>query len=207
MNLTSVVDKDGVQARHFLDSLSVVLALPDGLVEHCKVVDVGAGGGFPGVPLKIVFPEIRLTLIDSTAKKTAFLIHLVEALEIDRADVLTGRLEELGHDPSLREGFDLVVARAVAKLPVLAELTLPLCRVGGLVVCQKGASVEEELLESEGAVDTLGGEIQGIVPVDLPELEQRRSLVVLKKVRSTPEAYPRRPGIPFKRPIRRLQRA
>ncbi len=200
-NLTSVTALEAVQVRHFLDSLTVCLAVPSTLACAPKILDAGAGAGFPGVPLKIAFPSIRLTLVDSALKKTAFLRRLVEALELQDSDVVTARLEDAGRDAGLREAFDLVVARAVAKMCVLAELTLPLCAVGGAVVCQKGASIEDELASSRAAIDALGGEVADVTQVDLPELGQRRSLVVLRKARPTPERYPRRPGIPAKRPI------
>ena len=201
VNLTTVTDLESVQTRHFLDSLTVASAAREALDGSPKVLDGGAGAGFPGVPLKIAFPKISLTLLDATSKKTAFLSHLVEALELQDTEVVTARLEEAGRDPSRREAFDLVVARAVAKLPELAELTLPLCAIEGTVVCQKGDLIEEELASSRAAVDALGGEVADMTYVDMPELGQTRSLVVLKKVRPTPVRYPRRPGIPAKRPI------
>ena len=202
-NLTTVTGLETVQSRHFLDSLTVALAVPSELAGAPMVMDAGAGAGFPGVPLKLAFPSIRLTLVDSASKKSAFLKHLVKALGLKQTKVVTARLEEAGRDPGLREAFGVVVARAVARLPVLAELTLPLCAMGGTVVCQKGESIEEELTGSRAAVDVLGGEIADVTRVDLPELGQRRSLVVLRKVRPTPERYPRRPGMPAKRPIAR----
>ena len=168
-------------------------------------MDAGAGAGFPGVPLKIAFPEIRLTLLDSASRKTAFLCHLAEALGLQFTNVVTARLEDAGRDPGLREAFDVVVSRAVAKLAVLAELTVPLCAIGGTVVCQKGEGIEEEVAGSRAAADILGGEIADVTHLELPELGQRRSLVVLWKVRPTPDRYPRRPGIPAKRPIARAQ--
>ncbi len=204
-NLTTVTGLEAVQSRHFLDSLTVALAAPSALAGAPKIVDAGAGAGFPGVPLKIAFPEVRLTLVDSASKKTAFLRHIVEALDLQHANVVTARLEDAGRDPGLREDFDVVVSRAVAKLSVLAELTLPLCAVGGTVVCQKGERTEDELAGSRAAVDVLGGEIADVKHVDLPELGQRRSLVTLRKARPTPDQYPRRPGIPAKRPIARAE--
>ena len=194
---------EAVQVRHFLDSLTVAQAVPSALAGAPKVMDAGAGAGFPGVPLKIAYPPIRLTLVDSASKKTAFLSHIVEVLEFQHSEVVTARLEEAGRNPRSREAFDLIVARAVAKLNVLAELTLPQCAVGGAVVCQKGEEIEDELAGSEQAIDVLGGKIADVTHVDVPELGQRRSLIVLTKVRPTPARYPRRPGIPAKRPIAR----
>ena len=200
-NLTAVTGLEAVQSRHFLDSLTVALAVPSALACAPMILDAGAGAGFPGIPLKIAFPAIRLTLVDSASKKTIFLKHLVKALALHQTDVVTARLEETGQDASMREAFGLVVSRAVAKLSTLAELTLPQCAIGGTVVCQKSEDPENELKGSHAAIAALGGELSGIVSVDLPELGQRRSLVVLKKARPTPDRYPRRPGIPAKRPI------
>ena len=132
VNLTAVTDVEGVRSRHFRDSLSVALAFPGPVGEGARLLDVGSGAGFPGLPLKIAFPRLRTTLIEATAKKTAFLGHLVDALGLTGVEVLTGRAETLGREDGLREAFDLVAARAVAGLPALAELTLPFCRLGGL---------------------------------------------------------------------------
>ena len=202
-NLTAVAGEEAVQSRHFLDSLTVAMAVPGAMAGAPGVMDAGTGAGFPGVPLKIAFPSVRLTLVDSSSKKAAFLRRLVDALSLSDTRVVTARLEDAGRDPGMREAFDLVVSRAVAELRVLAELTLPLCAVGGAAVCQKGERVEDELGRAEAAVNALGGEIADVAPVDIPELGVRRSLVVLKKARPTPASYPRRPGIPAKRPIAR----
>ena len=203
-NLTTVTELESVQTRHFLDSLTVASAARDVIDGSPKVMDAGSGAGLPGVPLKIAFPSIRLTLVDAASRKTAFLRHLVEALELPRTEVVTARLEDVGRNPEMREAFDVIVSRAVAKLNVLAELTLPQCMVGGAVICQKGESMEDELRWSQAAIKELGGELTDVTLVDLPELGRRRTLIVLKKVRSTPARYPRRAGIPAKRPIARL---
>ena len=201
VNLTAVTGVDEVQTRHFLDSLSVAQAIPERNLESGRFVDVGSGAGFPGLPLKIAFPGLRATLIDSTAKKTAFLSHLVDVLKLDGVDVLTGRAETLAHDPELRGTFDLVVTRAVADMAVLAELTLPFCRIGGLVVAQKSRAIHDEIDRARQAIETVGGELREAIPVHVPGLEKERTLIVFEKVAPTPERYPRRPGIPAKRPI------
>ena len=201
VNLTSVSGLDNVQTTLFLDSLTVSVAIPEDLLESGRFVDVGSGGGFPGIPLKIAFPRSRATLIDSTGKKTAFLVYLKEVLGLSDVDVHTGRAETLAHDPILRETFDLVLIRGVAKMPVLAELTLPFCRTGGIVIAQKKVGIEEEIKQAERAIETMGGELKEVREVPVKELGGARGLVVLEKIGPTPERYPRRPGMPAKRPL------
>ena len=202
INLTAVTDWAHVQTRHFLDSLAVSTVLPpDTLRSGGSVLDVGSGAGFPGLPLKIAFPCLRLTLLDATAKKTAFLSHLAQELGLEDVEVLTGRAETLAHDPALRESFDVVVSRAVAKLPVLAELTLGFCRIGGVVVAQKSAGVADEVREALVAVAELGGRLGEVRPVTMDMADGDGALVVLEKASPTPKTYPRRPGIPAKRPL------
>lgn len=199
MNLTAVTGWREVQTRHFLDSLtpSVVVSIR---VRHSgRVLDVGAGAGFPGVPLEIVFLCVALTLMDATAKKTAFLTHLAEALDLEGVEVVTGRAKTLAHDAAIRDGFHLVVSRGGGKLPVLTEVTLPFCGIGGIGVAQKEADVSEELERGARDIATLGGRVKEVRPVDLPLLGTPRSLIVLEKVAQTPGAYPRRPGVPKKR--------
>ena len=199
-NLVGDVNAEVVQRRHFLESIALGAALREReiLRPGATVVDVGAGAGFPGVALKIVWPSIQLTLIEATKKKTAFLAALVEALGFDATPVLTGRAESLAHDVALRERFDLVVARAVAPLPVLLELTLPFARVGGRVVTPKGSRVAEEVAASANALRVLGARVV-VVPFDVPGPAQQ--LVAAIKERATPAAYPRRDGLPAKSPL------
>lgn len=202
VNLTTILDWPAVQAQHFLDSLTCALVLPAAArAGPYAVVDVGAGAGFPGLPLKILLPRIRLTLIESTAKKAAFLSHVVAALSLDGVTVLAQRAEEAGRHPDHRERYDLAVARAVAQMSVLAEYALPLVRPGGLLVAQKGREVEEEVAAAAKAFAALGGELREIRPVQLPGLKSPRHLVVVEKVRHTPKEFPRRTGIPLKRPL------
>lgn len=202
VNLTAVTACEEVQTRHFLDSLAcspVVPALPEG--GRMRAIDVGSGAGLPGLPLKIVWPGLRLTLLEATGKKVAFLEHLVGVLALEGVTVLHGRAEELAHDPAHRESYDLVLARALAQMATLAELTLPFSRPGGLVIAPKGADVAEEVRAAARAIALLGGRLRRVVPLDLSPLLSPRSLVVLDKVSATPGKYPRRPGVPAKKPL------
>jgi 16S rRNA (guanine527-N7)-methyltransferase len=209
-NLTAVTEYDHGQIRHFLDSLTCLLAIGSSKGEcwwpgvpppGTRVIDVGSGAGFPGLPIKILYPRICLTLLEATGKKTEFLKHVVTRLDLDSVTVLHGRAEEVGQDETHREYYDLVLARAVADLPVLVEYLLPLCRLGGKCIAQKGSSAHEELAAAQRAIALLGGEVHYVVPVELSGLAETRHLVVINKVARTPQKYPRRPGVPSKRPL------
>jgi len=201
-NLTAITDRQGVLVRHFLDSLSCLKALPPSqLAAGARVIDVGSGAGFPGVPLKIVCPEMRLTLLEATRKKVSFLSHVVDVLGLTDVEVVHGRAEELGHDPDHREGYDWALARAVAEMATLAEYLLPLVRVGGAALSQKGADAVGEVHQAEGAIAALGGRVRRLVPVELRGLAETRYLVTIDKIAATPQNYPRRPGVPKKRPL------
>ena len=201
VNLTAIVDPDEVAAKHFRDSLSVGKVIPDEALAGSSLVDVGSGAGFPGLPLKIAWPGLRVTLVESVGKKTAFLRHIVDTLRLEGVEIHNGRAESLAREPRLRESFDVATARAVAHMAALAELTLPFCKLGGIVLAQKKAGIDEELKEAEAAISLLGGELDRIEVVDDVEPGDPRWLVVLRKVAPTPERYPRRPGIPAKRPL------
>ena len=201
INLTSITDPRQVQTKHFLDSLAVSLVVPEEVLTTGRLVDVGSGAGFPGLPLKIMWPGLRVTLVESVGKKAGFLRHLVDTLGLDDVTVCSQRAESLAHEPGAREAFDVVLSRAVADLSTLAELTLPLCKLGGKVVAQKKSGIEDELRRSERAISLLGGVLENIETVDIEETEGPRLLVVLTKNAKTPSRYPRRPGIPAKRPL------
>ena len=201
VNLTAITEPDAVQTLHFLDSLTVAGALSEATLSDGRVLDVGSGAGFPGVPLKLVFPGIRLELLEATGKKTAFLRELLAELELPDVAVHTGRAEDLAHDPSLRGAFDAVVARGVAKMAALAELTLPYLRVGGVLAAHKKDNMGPELLVAAKAVRLLGGAAPELRPVSAPGLEDNRALAVVEKVAVTPKGYPRQAGMPIKRPI------
>ena len=201
-NLTAITDREGVQVRHFLDSLSCLRVLP--WADLAAGADVGTGAGFPGLPLKIVCPEMRLTLLEATRKKVTFLEHMVQELGLKGVEVIHNRAEKLGHDPTHREAYDWAMARAVGEMAVLAEYLLPLVRVGGAILAQKGEDAAVEVQASEIAIVALGGRVRQLVSVELRGLAETRHLVVVDKVASTPEKYPRRPGMPKKRPLGRV---
>jgi 16S rRNA (guanine527-N7)-methyltransferase len=201
MNLTSIVQYEEVQIKHFLDSLTLCGALSGRPAPGSRVMDVGAGAGFPGLPLKLAFPDLGLTLVESTVKKTAFLRHLVDMLGLSDVEIYAGRAEEAGHSPELRESFDLVLARGVAKLPALLEYTLPFCRQGGKAVSWKHGGIDRELDSAAHALKVLGGCLLEVYPVKVTGLTDNRILVVVKKVKPTPANFPRRPGVPAKQPL------
>jgi 16S rRNA (guanine527-N7)-methyltransferase len=198
-NLTAITAPEAIEMRHFLDSLSVLLATP--MVGGMRVIDVGTGAGFPGLPLKLVFSQIDLTLLEATAKKTEFLQHIVTRLRLNNVKILNARAEEAGQDVASRERYDLVLARAVAQMSVLAEYLLPLCKVGGRCVALKGESAAVEIQQAENAFRILGGRFEKIIPVELPQVPETHYLVVIQKIAATPPQYPRRTGMPSKRPL------
>lgn len=199
MNLTAIREPGQIVTRHFLDSLTCALVTGD--LNGQRVIDVGTGAGFPGLPLRILFPEMNLTLTDSVSKKTTFLQAVVDALELTNVIILAERAEDLGRNPAHRERYDWAVARSVAELRVLAEYLLPLARVGGHVLAQKGAGFSEEVRAAHRAITILGGELASTRMIQLPQVEMPHALIVIDKVAATEEHYPRRAGIPTKRPL------
>ena len=202
-NLTAITDYDGVQIKHFLDSLSVVLALPEvPPPQGYRVIDIGTGAGLPGIPLKITFPEIKLALLEATRKKATFLEHIKTVLGLNDVEVVAMRAEEAAHLESLREQFDLALVRAVAALPALVEMTLPFLRVGGRLIAQKKGDIKDEVASAKTAIKLLGGNLIEVKRIELPELADNRFLVVIDKVAPSPAIYPRRPGLPAKQPLK-----
>jgi len=202
INLTRITDYEEVQIKHFLDSLTLVLALkpPIGKGEF-RLIDVGTGAGIPGMPLKILLPDIKLVLLDATAKKATFLHHIRDKLGLDDVEIIVGRAEEVAREAQYREKFALVLSRAVARLPTLVELTLPFCALGGSFIAQKKGDVNSEIIQADRAITLLGGNLREVKKVALAEFTEERWLIVIDKVSPTPQQYPRRPGIPAKRPL------
>jgi 16S rRNA (guanine527-N7)-methyltransferase len=198
-NLTAIRDTEGIRTKHFLDSFSCVLAWKENPPK--RLIDVGTGAGFPGIPLKILYPSMQLTLVESVGKKASFCRHAVEILKLDAVEVVTARAEEVGQMSAHRESYDWAVARAVANLPVLAEYLLPLVQVGGKMLAQKGHSGPAEAHNAELALKLLGGQMRQLLPVTLPGVSEERYLVVVDKVAATPSQYPRKPGFPAKKPL------
>ena len=202
INLTSITGVDDVQIKHFLDSLTIITVIKDKIAADCRLIDIGSGAGFPGIPLKIVMPEIKMTLLEATAKKILFLEHIVKEMGLNDIEIINGRAEEAARKPEYREQFDVAVSRAVADLAVLSELTLPFCKVGGCVIAQKKGDVQLEIEQSLKAVEILGGRLSKIEKIDLAGLDDERCLIVIDKVEPTPGKYPRRSGMPEKRPLK-----
>ena len=200
-NVIGTRDLDGILLAHILDSLSCLLYRP--LFDARRLADVGSGGGLPGIPIKIVEPELATTLVESTGKKAQFLRHVVESLSLVNVEVANARVEDLGRARAHRGVYGIVTSRAVARLSVVAEYGVPLLETGGRIVAMKGRLGQEELAEGSRAADALGARLEEIVEVPmLPAVvKKERKLVILEKIRETPAAYPRRPGVAAKRPL------
>ncbi len=199
INLTAIREPEQVRVKHFLDSLTCLRVMRGTPMQ--RVADVGTGAGFPGLVLKTMHPEMQLTLVESVAKKANFCLHVIETLGLENVEMLTGRAELVGKMPEHREQYDWALARAVASLPVLAEYLLPLLRVGGRMLAQMGFSAPAEVETTQPVFEMLGGRLRELVPVALPGLDETRYLIVVDKVAPTPKRYPRRVGIPKKRPL------
>lgn len=198
-NLTAIRDVESIRTKHFLDSLSCVLAWKSAPPGH--LIDIGTGAGFPGIPLKIIYPNLKLTLVESVGKKVTFLRHIVQVLALENVDVFQARAEDMGQDSNHREKYDWAVARAVANLNVLSEYLLPLVKISGTALAQKGESGPAEAQSAEKAMNVLGGKLKQLIPVNLPGVVDDRYLILIDKVAATPPKYPRKPGIPAKQPL------
>ncbi|NWG34808.1 MAG: 16S rRNA (guanine(527)-N(7))-methyltransferase RsmG [Chloroflexi bacterium] len=198
-NLTAIRDMESIRTKHFLDSFSCVLAWK--AQPPSRLIDVGTGAGFPGIPLKILYPNMKLTLVESVGKKAMFCQHIVSVLGLEAVDVIHKRVEDVGQNPQYRETYDWAVARAVAQLNILSEYLIPLLKIGGRMLAQKGENGPAEAQSAESAMKLLGGKMEQLIPVNLPGVAEDRYLVVVEKVAATPSKYPRKPGIPAKQPL------
>ncbi len=200
MNLTTILNKEAVYLKHFYDSIS--LAFFANFKGGHSLCDIGAGAGFPSIPLKILFPDLQITIIDSLNKRISFLTELVNQLGMDHVFLYHERAEVFGQDSTFRGQFDYVTARAVARLNVLSELCLPLVRKEGYFLAPKAARGEEEMLEAKNAIAVLGGKIQEEISFELPITQDERHIIVIQKKKETPKKYPRKSGLPNKQPIK-----
>ena len=200
VNLTAIKSPEQVRTKHYLDSLSCMCVLQES--EFNRVIDVGTGAGFPGLPLKIINPSMRLTLVESVGKKAEFCRHIVKLLRLEEITIIQMRAERVGQTPEHRGQYDWAIARAVAQLPILVEYLLPLVHIGGSILAMKGESAHAEAHSAEYAIHLLGGHLRKLVSVILPGVAEERYLIVIDKVAATPGKYPRRAGIPGKRPLK-----
>ena len=198
-NLTAIRDVESIRTKHFLDSYSCVLAWKANPPN--RLIDVGTGAGFPGIPLKIIYPTMHVTLVESVGKKAMFCQHVVKTLGLENVEVIQARAEDLGQNPAHRESYDWAVARAVANLNILSEYLLPLVKLGGTMLAQKGETGPAEAQSAEKAMKILGGKLKQLIPVNLPGVADDRYLVLVDKVAATPPKYPRKAGIPMKMPL------
>lgn len=202
MNLTAITEMKDVVVKHFVDSAALVRAVENLNEREPKIIDVGTGAGFPGIPLKIAFPNLQVTLLDSLNKRVKFLQNVIDELELKEIQGIHGRAEDFGGNPSCREQYDFCVSRAVANLSTLSEYCLPFVKVGGCFVSYKSGTVEEELDAARSAVEKLGGTIERVIKFSLEEAEAERSFVVIRKKKESPKKYPRKAGLPSKEPLR-----
>lgn len=197
INLTAIVEPDEVKIKHFLDSLTVLKYIHD----DDKVIDIGTGAGFPGIPLKIMKPDAKITLLDSLNKRINFLNIVIEELGLKNIETIHGRAEEFARNKMYREKYDVAVSRAVANLSTLTEYMLPFVKVGGKCICMKGANVKEEVDKAKNAIQELGGKIEKIDNFYLSNNDNERNIIIIKKIKETKSKYPRKAGMPSKEPL------
>lgn len=199
MNLTAITEKEEVFVKHFFDSITASFYYD--FSKDISICDVGAGAGFPSIPLKICFPSINITIVDSLQKRITFLNHLANELGLEGVSFYHDRAELFGKNQEFREKYDVVMARAVARMSVLSELCLPLCKPNGSFIAMKGPSLESELKDSKVAIELLGGELKDVYTFELPYDNGERNIAIINKKRKTPKKYPRKPGVPNKTPL------
>ena len=199
MNLTAITEFDEVVEKHFLDSVSLTQQLD--LHQPLKVLDLGTGAGFPGIPLKIVFPELEITLMDSLNKRVLFLQDVISSLQLENIEAVHGRAEEAARNKKYRESFDLCVSRAVANISTLSEYCLPFVKIGGSFISYKSSTIEDELKDGKKGIAILGGKVKDVYKFTLPDSKLQRSFVIIEKEKKTPKAYPRKAGTPSKDPL------
>ena len=202
MNLTGITEYEEVIQKHFLDSLSLIRVIPDIASQKLTVIDLGTGAGFPGIPLKIAFPELEITLMDSLNKRILFLQEVINALDLKKVSAVHGRAEEMASNAAHRQQYDLCVSRAVSNLAVLTEYCLPFVKKGGLFVSYKSADSDAEIQEGKKAISILGGKLTSVDKFQLPDSDLGRALVCIKKTKDTPKKYPRKAGTPAKLPLK-----
>lgn len=197
MNLTAIEQEEDIITKHFIDSLSIASYIPD----TAKVIDIGTGAGFPGIPLKILKKDLSITLLDSLNKRITFLEEVIRNLSLENIQAVHARAEELAHKEEYREQYDIAVSRAVAPMHTLLEYMLPYVKIGGKCICMKGPNLQEESKDLQNCLETLGGKIEKIEELVLPETEIKRNIMLIKKENKTPKKYPRNPGMPSKKPL------
>ena len=197
INLTAITDENEIILKHFVDSLTVLKYIK----ENDKIIDVGTGAGFPGIPIAIMMPNVKITLLDSLNKRINFLNEVIKELDLKNVETIHSRSEDCGKDMLYREKYDISIARAVANLSTLSEYLLPFVKIGGKMICMKGSEIEEELKNAQYAIKVLGGKIIAKDEFTLPESDIKRNIIIVKKEQYTPKMYPRKAGLPAKEPI------
>lgn len=198
MNLTAITDPEEIILKHFIDSITILNEIPN----NSKIVDVGTGAGFPGIPLSIMNPTLKITLVDSLNKRLIFLQEVVNKLQLKNVEIIHARAEEFGQNKKYRESFDVATSRAVANLSTLSEYLIPLVKVGGKVISMKAAAAGQEINDAKKAIEVLGGVIEKIDEFNLPQSDIGRTVIIIRKEKVTPNKYPRKPGTPSKEPIK-----